>query len=69
MGKLSTTYLGLALGALFKSLSICDVVEERLHKRLALWKQQYLSKGGRLTLLKSILWKKKFFLFCNSRQR
>ena len=30
-------------------------MEERLRKRLSLWKRQYLSKGGRLTLLKSTL--------------
>nr|CAN82389.1 hypothetical protein VITISV_042998 [Vitis vinifera] len=30
-------------------------MEERLRKRLSLWKRQYLSKGGCLTLLKSTL--------------
>lgn len=32
-----------------------DVVEERCHRRLALWKRQYLSKGGGLASIKSIL--------------
>ena len=32
-----------------------DGVEERLKKKLALWKRQYISKGGRLTLIKSTL--------------
>ena len=30
-------------------------MEERLRKRLALWKSQYISKGGRATLIKSTL--------------
>ena len=45
------SYLGLALGAPFKSVSVWDGVEERLRRRLALWKRQYISKGGRLTLI------------------
>ena len=32
-----------------------DGVEERLRKRLVMWKRQYISKGGRLTLIKSTL--------------
>ena len=47
--------LGLPLGALFKSSRMWDIVEERFRKRLSLWKRQYLSKGGRLTLIKSSL--------------
>ena len=38
-----------------KSLSVWDVVEERFHKRLALWKIQYIFKGGRITLIHSML--------------
>ena len=53
--KLPTSYLGLPLGAPYKSTRVWDVVEERFRKRLSLWKRQYLSKGGRLTLLKSTL--------------
>ena len=30
-------------------------MEERIRMRLALWKRQYLSKGGRITLIKSTL--------------
>ena len=40
VGKLPTTYLGLPLGAPFKSPSAWDVVEERFHKRLVLWEKQ-----------------------------
>ncbi|RVW12490.1 putative mitochondrial protein [Vitis vinifera] len=32
-----------------------DGVEERVRRRLALWKRQYISKGGRVTLIKSTL--------------
>ena len=46
VGSLPSTYLGLPLGAPFKSISVWDGVEERFRKRLAMWKRQYLSKGG-----------------------
>ena len=55
VGKLPISYLGLPLGASFKSSWVWDAVEERFKKRLTMWKRQYLSKGGRLTLIKSIL--------------
>ena len=32
-----------------------DRVEERVRRRLALWKCQYISKGGRLILIKSTM--------------
>lgn len=51
VGVLPSSYLGLLLGAPFKSVSIGDGVNERLRKRLALSKRQYISKGGRLTLI------------------
>ncbi|RVW38447.1 putative ribonuclease H protein [Vitis vinifera] len=49
IGSLPTSYLGLPLRAPYKSTRVWDAVEERFKKR------QYLSKGGRLTLLKSTL--------------
>ena len=52
---LPTTYLGLPLGGLHKSCRVWDVVEERFKRKLATWKKQYLSKGGRLTLIKCTL--------------
>ncbi|RVW54128.1 putative ribonuclease H protein [Vitis vinifera] len=52
IGMLPTVYLGLPLGAHHKAVSIWDGVEERMRKRLAQWKRQYISKGGRLTLIK-----------------
>jgi hypothetical protein len=48
-------YLGLPLGAHFKAQSIWDPIVEKLDRRLAGWKRMYLSKGGRLILIKSTL--------------
>ena len=55
LGFLSIEYLGLPLGAKHKTFSVWDGVEERFRKRLTLWKRQYISKGGRLTLIRSTL--------------
>ena len=55
VGGLPSYYLGLPLGAPFKSEVVWDSVEERFRKRLAMWKRQYISKGGRLTLIWSTL--------------
>ena len=53
--SLPMTYLGMSLGASHKSPSIWNPILEKIHKKLAGWKKLYLSKGGRLTLLKSML--------------
>ena len=50
-----TSYLGLPLGAKHKALGVWDLIEERCRKRLANWKIQYISKGGRATLIRSTL--------------
>ncbi|KAJ9689326.1 hypothetical protein PVL29_014820 [Vitis rotundifolia] len=55
VGSLPSMYLGLPLGAHHKASSMWDRVEERMRKKLACWKRQYISKGGRLTLIKSTL--------------
>ncbi|RVW21265.1 LINE-1 reverse transcriptase-like [Vitis vinifera] len=55
VGQLPSTYLGLPLGAPNKADYVWDGVEERMRWKLALWKRQYLSKGGRITLIKSTL--------------
>ena len=55
VGSLPTTYLGLPLGAPHRAMGIWDSMEERFRKRLSSWKRQYISKGGRLTLIRSSL--------------
>ena len=54
-GSFPTSYLGLPLGAKHKALGVWDSIEERFRKRLASWKIQYISKGGRATLICSTL--------------
>ena len=49
------TYLGMPLGTLYKTPSIWNPILERMEKKLSGWKWLYLSKDGRLTLLKSTL--------------
>ena len=55
VGRLPTSYLGIPLGANHKSVAVWDGVEERFRKRLAVWKRQFISKGGRMTLIRSTL--------------
>ena len=55
VSRLPSTYLGLPLGARFKEVATWDGAEERLRKRLSIWKRQYISKGGRMTLIRSTL--------------
>lgn len=54
-GAFPTTYLGLPLGARHRSTDIWNVIIENFEKRLASWQQQFLSWGGRLTLIISVL--------------
>lgn len=55
VGILPTIYLGMLLGAKSKSKEIWSSVIERSEKKLARWKGQYLSLGGRVTLFNLVL--------------
>ena len=48
-------YLGMPLGAHYKDVLIWNPIIKKIEKQLSGWKRLYLSKGGRLTLLKSTL--------------
>ena len=55
VGSFPMIYLGMPLGTLYKTPSIWNPILKRMDKKLSGWKWLYLSKGGRLTLLKSTL--------------
>ncbi|XP_059294768.1 uncharacterized protein LOC132047801 [Lycium ferocissimum] len=55
IGSLPTKDLGLSLGDKFKSLSIWNEVLEKMEKKLTNWKRQYLSLGGRITMVNSVI--------------
>ena len=55
IGALPTSYLGMPLGAKSQSYEIWNNVVEKCEMKLARWKSQYLSRGGRLTLINSVL--------------
>ena len=55
IGTLPMTHLCMPLGASHKSPTIWNPILEKIEWKLARLKKLYLSKGGRLTLLKSTL--------------
>jgi len=55
VGALPAIYLGMPLGAKSQSKEIWNTVLEKCEKKLVRWKAQYLSKGGRLTLINAVL--------------
>lgn len=54
MAPFPINYLGRPLGAKSKSKSIWSPMIERMGKRISSWKGRYLSKGGKLVLLRSV---------------
>ena len=54
-GSLLMKYLGLPLAAKSKEESIWNPIIEMVERRLAGWKWLYLSLGGEVTLVKSML--------------
>ncbi|XP_042942306.1 uncharacterized protein LOC122276529 [Carya illinoinensis] len=66
VSSLPMKYLDLPLGATFKARAIWDGVIEKVEERLAVWKRLYLSKVGRLTLIKSTLSNLPTYFFTSS---
>ena len=55
VGCLPMTYLGPPLGSPFKSKVVWNTIMEKVERRLSKWKKIYLSNGGQLTLIKSMI--------------
>ncbi|GAU22739.1 hypothetical protein TSUD_138630 [Trifolium subterraneum] len=55
VGKIPFLYLGLPIGGDLRRLGFWEPLLARLKNRLSGWKSRFLSFGGRLTLLKSVL--------------
>ena len=55
VGSLPTIYLGMLLGAKSKALNIWNPVTGKCEKKLTRWKSQYISLGGRVNLIISVL--------------
>ena len=55
IGVLPMNFLGMPLGSSFKSISSWNPIIEKMERRLAGWHHLYLSKGGRVAMLKSTL--------------
>uniref|UniRef100_A0A0V0HSZ9 Putative ovule protein n=1 Tax=Solanum chacoense TaxID=4108 RepID=A0A0V0HSZ9_SOLCH len=53
--NMPTVYLDMPLENEHKSIQIWDGIVEKTERRLARWKAQYLSMGGRHTLINSVL--------------
>lgn len=55
VGSFPSTYLGLPFRVRYKAVFVWEGIEEKFRRKLAIWKSQHISKGGRLTLIESTL--------------
>jgi hypothetical protein len=55
ISSLPLKYFGMPLRASYKAKSIWDGIGKKMERWLVNWKMMYLSKGGRVTLIKSTL--------------
>ena len=53
--QLPMTYLGIPLGANMRKVASWQCIIDKIQKKLASWKSCYLSRAGRLILIKSVL--------------
>lgn len=53
--KIPSKYLGLPLCVGLPKKDLWDLVVEHIGKKLSSWKERYLSVGGQITLIKSVL--------------
>ncbi|XP_026450966.1 uncharacterized protein LOC113351131 [Papaver somniferum] len=53
--QFSLNYLGIPIGSKSKSVTVWEVILQKFQKRLRNWQRRYLSKGGRLILIKHVL--------------
>jgi hypothetical protein len=55
VGSIPFMYLGLPIGGDARRLAFWEPLIKSIHSRLSVWGSKYLSLGGRLILLKSVL--------------
>ena len=55
IGQLPLKYLGVLIGVSPRGREIWEPVILRIQKRLSMWKRKFLSFGGRVTLINSVL--------------
>lgn len=64
VGKLPFSYSGLPIGGNPRLKNFWTPVVEKVERRLAGWGKKYLSLGGRVTLIKSVLINQHTFCLC-----
>ncbi|XP_071700478.1 uncharacterized protein [Rutidosis leptorrhynchoides] len=63
VGKFPFTYLGLTIGSKMNKLSDWNPVVEKIKKRLSSWRMRSMSFGGRMVLIKSVLFSLPLYYF------